>query len=110
MLHFRVVRVSLPKLTATVILIAWSVIATWTQCAPLRVDPSKLPAHNAPHEPLLPESGYLSNTTYTNNYFGFSLDLPITAQGHLVKLPLMPREATRPARHRISRTETVQVR
>ena len=60
------------------------------QCAPLQADPSKLPAHKAPHEPLLPESGYLSDTSYTNDFFGFTLDLPIAAQGHLVKLPLMP--------------------
>ncbi len=90
MLPFRVVRVSLPKLTATVILIAWSVVAAWTQCAPLRGDAAKLPAREALREPLMPESGYLSNTTYTNRFFGFALDLPIASQGHLVRLPLMP--------------------
>jgi hypothetical protein len=76
-------------LVVAVILVG-SAIATCAQCAPLRGDPSKLPAQNTPREPLLPESGYLSNTTYTNNFFGFALDLPITSQGHLVKLPLMP--------------------
>jgi hypothetical protein len=39
---------------------------------------------------VLPEDGYLSETTYTNRLFGFALDLPITATGHLIKLPLMP--------------------
>ena len=60
------------------------------QCAPPQFDPSKLPAHNAPQELLLPESGYLSDAKYTNTFFGFGLDLPISTQGHLVKLPLMP--------------------
>src|SRR5271166_1967629 len=92
MLHFKPLRALLNKLVVGAILVLGSVIATRAQCGPLRFDPSKLPGHNAARERLLPESGYLSNTTYTNEYFGFSLDLPITAQGHLVKLPLMPEE------------------
>lgn len=60
------------------------------QCAPLRTDPSTLTAQKASHQPVLPESGYLSNTQYTNVFFGFALNLPIAFQGHLVKLPLMP--------------------
>ncbi|MGO9518017.1 MAG: hypothetical protein ACLPND_13305 [Candidatus Korobacteraceae bacterium] len=90
MLHCNAPHRPLDKLAVGAILLLGSVIATCAQCAPLRFDPSKLPAHNGRRERLLPESGYLSNTTYTNNYFGFSLDLPINAQGHLVKLPLMP--------------------
>jgi hypothetical protein len=73
-----------------IIVLLGSVGAMHSQCAPLQVDLSKLPSRDAPHEPLLPESGYLSNTTYTNSYFGFALDLPIAARGHLVKLPLTP--------------------
>ena len=90
MLHLNALSRPLDQLVGVIILMLGAVNATCAQCAPLRFDPSKLPAHNAPHERLLPESGYLSNTTYTNDYFGFSLDLPITAPGHLVKLPLMP--------------------
>jgi len=90
MLPFNALRRPLGRLAVGAILALGSVIATRAQCGPLRFDPSKLPGHNAPHERPLPESGYLSNTTYTNDYFGFSLDLPIPAQGHLVKLPLMP--------------------
>jgi len=60
------------------------------QCAPLRTGLSKLQGRNAQHGPLLPESGYLSDTTYTSLFFGFALDLPIPAQGHMVRLPLMP--------------------
>ena len=41
-------------------------------------------------EPVLPEAGFLSDTHYTSQYFGFSFDLPLTVQGHEVMLPLMP--------------------
>lgn len=41
-------------------------------------------------EPRLPESGYLSNTSYANAYFGFVMDLPIPLDGHRMMLPLMP--------------------
>jgi len=76
---------------AVVIILSLSYVsAVHAQCAPLRADPSKRSAHSAPHEPLLPESAQLSDTTYTNDFFGFALDLPIAAQGHLIKLPLMP--------------------
>ncbi len=44
----------------------------------------------APGELLLPEDANLSDTTYTSRYFGFALDLPLTAQGHQIMLPLMP--------------------
>ena len=80
----------LDKLIIVVLLALWSVSALHAQCAPLQIDPSKLPNRATSHQPLLPESGYLSDTTYTNEFFGFALDLPIAAQGHLVKLPLMP--------------------
>ena len=80
----------LHKFAVVVLFALWSLSALHAQCAPLQVDPSKLPNHAASHRPLLPESGYLSDTTYTNAFFGFALDLPIAAQGHLVKLPLMP--------------------
>ncbi len=41
-------------------------------------------------EPRLPESGYLSNTSYASTYFGFVFDLPIPLEGHRLMLPLMP--------------------
>ncbi len=41
-------------------------------------------------EPLLPEAGYLSDTSYTSQFFGFSFDLPLNVQGHQIMLPLMP--------------------
>src|SRR5664279_2538188 len=41
-------------------------------------------------EPRLPESGYLSETSYASTYFGFVVDLPIALEGHRMMLPLMP--------------------
>jgi hypothetical protein len=41
-------------------------------------------------EPRMPESGYLSNTSYASAYFGFVMDLPITVDGHRIMMPLMP--------------------
>ena len=43
-----------------------------------------------PAEPILPEAGFLANTHYTSQFFGFSLDLPLTVEGHQVMMPLMP--------------------
>jgi hypothetical protein len=39
-------------------------------------------------EPLLPESGLLTDDTYTNLYFGFSLRLPIGVHGHRLMQPI----------------------
>ena len=77
-------------LAVVMVLSLASASAAHAQCAPLQVDPSKLSAHGAPHEPLLPESGHLSDAVYTSDFFGFALDLPIASHGHLIKLPLMP--------------------
>jgi hypothetical protein len=41
-------------------------------------------------EPRLPESGYLSNTSYASTYFGFVVDLPLPLDGHRLMMPLMP--------------------
>lgn len=41
-------------------------------------------------EALLPESGLLTDDTYTNLYFGFSFHLPMPIQGHRLMLPLSP--------------------
>jgi hypothetical protein len=41
-------------------------------------------------EPRLPESGYLSSTSYASTYFGFVFDLPIPLDGHRLMMPLMP--------------------
>jgi hypothetical protein len=41
-------------------------------------------------EPRLPESGYLSNTSYSSTYFGFVFDPPIPVDGHRLMMPLMP--------------------
>ena len=39
-------------------------------------------------EALLPESGLLTDDTYTNLFFGFSFRLPISIHGHRLMLPL----------------------
>ncbi len=44
----------------------------------------------ADEEPMLPEAGFLSETHYTNQFFGFGFDLPLTVQGHEIMLPVMP--------------------
>ena len=37
---------------------------------------------------MLPESGLLTDDTYTNLYFGFSFHLPLSIHGHRLMLPL----------------------
>src|SRR5215471_14576265 len=41
-------------------------------------------------EPVLPEAGLLTDTHYTSQFFGFSLDLPLTVKGHEIMMPVMP--------------------
>jgi hypothetical protein len=41
-------------------------------------------------EPQLPESGYLSDTSYASTYFGFLFSLPLPLNGHRLMMPLMP--------------------
>ena len=66
------------------------------QCPVRNLDddlPPPLPTVNSSTrtgEPRLPESGYLSNTSYANTYFGFVIDLPLPLEGHRLMLPLMP--------------------
>ncbi len=64
-------------------------VATHAQCWPT-LSGRDAAAKSSDHLQLLPEDAYLSNTTYTSTFFGFGLELPIAAQGHLIKLPLMP--------------------
>ena len=55
--------------------------------------PPELPTVNSSTrhgEPRLPESGYLSNTSYASTYFGFVFDLPLPLDGHRLMMPLMP--------------------
>ncbi len=41
-------------------------------------------------EPILPEAGFLTDTHYTSQFFGFALDLPLTVQGHEIMMGVMP--------------------
>ena len=49
-----------------------------------------VPSSTRQGEPRLPESGYLSNTSYASAYFGFEMELPIPVDGHRIMMPLMP--------------------
>jgi hypothetical protein len=82
------------RAAALVILLFCAAIEMRSQCTSaersLYVAPKAAAENAANEEPLLPEAGYLSNTSYTSQFFGFSFDLPLSAQGHEIMLPLMP--------------------
>jgi len=74
------------------VLLLASAVPIRAQCPEPATDPggfSKVASPSA-REQMLPEDGNLSDTTYTSRYFGFALDLPLNAQGHMIMLPLMP--------------------
>jgi len=62
--------------------------------------PQPLPDNQKPPEPatddkpleppILPEAGFLSDTHYTSQFFGFSFDLPLTVRGHEIMMAVMP--------------------
>jgi hypothetical protein len=41
-------------------------------------------------EPILPEAGFLSDTHYSSQFFGFSMDLPLNVQAHEIMMSVMP--------------------
>ena len=41
-------------------------------------------------EAVFPEAGFLSDTHYTSQFFGFSLELPLTVKGHEIMSAVMP--------------------
>lgn len=52
---------------------------------------SQIPAPKPQLEqPTLPEAGFLSDTHYTSQFFGFSFDLPLTVHGHEIMMAVMP--------------------
>lgn len=53
--------------------------------------PQALPEDEKPLEqPTLPEAGFLTDTHYTSQFFGFALDLPLTVHGHEIMMAVMP--------------------
>ena len=80
-------------LLLVVLALAWATSGS-AQCGSANSAVSLLPSIPAqkkpPAEPILPEAGFLSNTHYTSQFFGFSFDLPLTVEGHQVMMPLMP--------------------
>ena len=80
------------RVAALLVLLVCAGSSLRSQCRTDRLNsyvPPKV-ARPANEEPLLPEAGFLSNTTYTSQFFGFSFDLPLTVQGHQILMPLMP--------------------
>jgi len=79
---------------ARVLLLLLAVTGAGAQCGSASLDPRVLPRlpveKPAPAEPILPEAGFLSNTHYTSEFFGFSFELPLTVQGHEIMMPVMP--------------------
>ena len=83
-----------PRTLALLFLLVMLLTRAGAQCGASGADAGllpKLPAPKpAPAEPVLPEAGFLTNTHYTSQFFGFSFDLPLTVQGHEIMMPLMP--------------------
>ncbi len=80
----------------TVLVIAACAVSMSAQCPVNNPDddvPPPLPLVESSTrlgEPRIPESGYLSNTSYASTYFGFMMDLPMSVEGHRIMMPLMP--------------------
>ncbi len=78
----------------TIALLLSPAVAARAQCNAPQVDLRKIPKLPEPkppsEEPVLPEAGFLSNTHYTSQFFGFAFDLPLTVKGHEIMLPVMP--------------------
>ncbi len=66
--------------------------AAYGQCALARTvsGPKLCGGVTQDEEKLLPEDGYLTSDKYTNQFFGFSIDLPINSDGHRITIPVMP--------------------
>ena len=85
---------------ALILLVACAVTGLHAQCPsppdansndPNLIFKRPAPPKRAPgQESLLPEAGFLSNTHYTSQFFGFGFDLPLTVQGHEIMVPVMP--------------------
>src|SRR5580698_11542742 len=84
----------------TLALLLMASVSLLAQCNPPEEVEDTSP-HPAPHfsdpkqpppleEPILPEAGFLSDTHYTSQFFGFSLDLPLTVKGHEIMSVVMP--------------------
>jgi len=86
-------RISL-RVPAIVLLLLMAGVASHAQCNAPQLDARKIPRVPLPkpalEEPVLPEAGFLTNTHYTSQFFGFAFDLPLTVKGHEIMLPVMP--------------------
>ena len=80
-------------MTLAVLMVA-AVTGAGAQCDKPQLDSHVIPTIPVPkperEEPILPEAGFLSNTHYTSQFFGFSFDLPLTVHGHEIMMAVMP--------------------
>jgi len=79
---------------AIVSLLVFCALDICAQCPPPDLDVGiipKIPLQKpVREEPILPEAGFLSNTHYTSQFFGFAFDLPLSVKGHEIMMPVMP--------------------
>jgi hypothetical protein len=74
---------------ALLLLFMGTMAAAETQCPVLPHDREwRAAAEREQEEPLLPEAGYLSFTSYTNLFFAFGFDLPANVQWQPLMLPI----------------------
>src|SRR5271157_5312233 len=78
-------------LTLAVTLLFCSADAIHGQCALGKISSTPKACGGVVEEEqkLLPEDGTLANDSYTNRFFGFSIDLPIASEGHRIRIPVM---------------------
>jgi len=85
--------VALRALTFAALMVV-AVTGAGAQCGTSQPDAHIIPIIPTPkpvrEEPVLPEAGFLANTHYTSQFFGFSFDLPLTVQGHEIMMAVMP--------------------
>jgi hypothetical protein len=74
-----------------VMLVFSSAHAVHAQCAMARItsEPKTCGTTSEGEKKLLPEDGYLSTDSYTSEFFGFTLNLPIPTDGHRITIPVM---------------------
>lgn len=71
-----------------VMLLVYSAHDAYGQCALARLTAEPKTCGSATEEELLPEDAYLASDKYTNRYFGFSIDLPISS-AYRITIPVM---------------------
>ena len=65
--------------------------AIYSQCAPGQSgsDGKSCGTPADDKQKFLPEDGFLASDSYTNRFFGFAIELPISSEGHRITIPVM---------------------